>query len=325
MELKFRTLHADEIDVRVQQSFYSDKFKGALLLLYKDARVDMNLLDEVVGPLNWKREHTRDNANCIVSIWDDEKKMWITKEDVGTESNTEAQKGLASDSFKRACVNFGIGRELYTSPKPMIATLSEEDFDKKTFTGRDGKQETKYEISKKLRFSVKEIDYDDSRRINKLVIIDNNNREVFRFPNAKSASKSKPKEEPAPKQPEEKKLVTAETTPDQFRHIWNSAESSNVTPQDIALVARVWGLFPEPENTPLEEVTKSVLVHSKCPSTPDEFANYEELCAAMSEATSFEMVGASVKMAAGLQYEQSVRDYANAICKKKGFKPEKNN
>lgn len=109
---KFRTLRADEIDCRVAQV----KASGLTLLLYKDARCDQNILDETVGPMNWQRHHGRDNANCIVSIWDDEKKQWIEKEDVGTESRTEREKGLASDSFKRACFNWGIGRELYTAP-----------------------------------------------------------------------------------------------------------------------------------------------------------------------------------------------------------------
>lgn len=111
-QLKFRKLRADEIDCRIGQI----KEKGLTLLLYKDARCDMNVLDETVGPKDWKREHTRDNANCIVSIWDESKKEWVSKEDTGSESNTEAEKGLASDSFKRACVNWGIGRELYTAP-----------------------------------------------------------------------------------------------------------------------------------------------------------------------------------------------------------------
>lgn len=110
--LEFRKLRADEIDCRIG----TISEKGLSLLLYKDARCDMNVLDETVGPLNWKREHTRDNQNCVVSIWDSEKKEWISKEDTGTASNTEAEKGLASDSFKRACVNWGIGRELYTAP-----------------------------------------------------------------------------------------------------------------------------------------------------------------------------------------------------------------
>ena len=113
-ELKFRKLNADEIECRI--GTIQKDGKGLSLLLYKDARCDMNILDETVGALNWKREHGRENANCIVSIWDDEKKQWISKEDTGTESNTEKAKGLASDSFKRACVNWGIGRELYTAP-----------------------------------------------------------------------------------------------------------------------------------------------------------------------------------------------------------------
>lgn len=111
-KLEFRLLNADEIEVRVGHTTSN----GAILLLYKDARCDMNILDETVGCLNWQRHHSRDNANCIVSIWDAEKKQWIEKEDTGTESNTQAEKGLASDSFKRACTNLGIGRELYTAP-----------------------------------------------------------------------------------------------------------------------------------------------------------------------------------------------------------------
>ena len=109
---KFRDLQADEIECRIGQA----KENGVSLLLYKDARADQNILDETVGASNWQRHHTRDNANCIVSIWDDDKKQWIEKEDTGTESNTEKEKGLASDSFKRACFNWGIGRELYTAP-----------------------------------------------------------------------------------------------------------------------------------------------------------------------------------------------------------------
>lgn len=116
MNLAFRLLRADEIDCRVA----SCSEYGVQLLLYKDARCDQNILDETVGPMNWQRKHTRDNANCIVSLWDDDKKQWIEKEDTGKESFTEAEKGLASDSFKRACFNWGIGRELYTAPQMFV-------------------------------------------------------------------------------------------------------------------------------------------------------------------------------------------------------------
>lgn len=112
----FRLLRADEIECRISTC----NQYGVGLLLYKDARCDQNILDETVGAKNWMRHHTRDNANCIVAIWDEEKKQWIEKEDTGTESNTEAEKGLASDSFKRACFNWGIGRELYTAPNMFV-------------------------------------------------------------------------------------------------------------------------------------------------------------------------------------------------------------
>ena len=124
MEYMFRNLKANEIDVRVSTC----NEKGVSLLLYKDARVDQDILDETVGPMNWQRKHTRDNANCIVEIWDNEKSQWISKEDTGTESFSQAEKGLASDSFKRACVNWGIGRELYTSPLIKIWLTKDEDY-----------------------------------------------------------------------------------------------------------------------------------------------------------------------------------------------------
>ena len=114
---KFRDLRADEIECRVQ----SVKENGLVLLLYKDARVDMNILDETVGSSNWQREHyeCKGNLFCRVGIGITRKggvSEWVWKSDCGTESNTEAQKGEASDSFKRACFNWGIGRELYTAP-----------------------------------------------------------------------------------------------------------------------------------------------------------------------------------------------------------------
>ena len=109
-----RPLKISEIDFRVQSI---NKGGYATILAYKDARVDMNRLDEVVGSLNWKREHLHANHNCVVSIYDPEKQQWVSKEDTGTASFTEAEKGLASDSFKRACFNWGIGRELYDYPE----------------------------------------------------------------------------------------------------------------------------------------------------------------------------------------------------------------
>ncbi|SHK80806.1 hypothetical protein SAMN02745243_03771, partial [Hespellia stercorisuis DSM 15480] len=112
--MDFRTLKADEIECRISMI----KTNGLSLLLYKDARVDQNILDEVVGPMGWERKHTSIDGRlyCTVSIWDATAEQWVSKQDVGTESYTEKEKGQASDSFKRACFNWGIGRELYTAP-----------------------------------------------------------------------------------------------------------------------------------------------------------------------------------------------------------------
>ena len=113
-DLQFRKLRECEIDVRVQSALQN----GVILLLYKDARCDMNILDETVGPTNWTRSHQVIDGKlyCTVSLYDEVKQQWVSKQDVGTESNTEKEKGQASDSFKRACFNWGLGRELYTAP-----------------------------------------------------------------------------------------------------------------------------------------------------------------------------------------------------------------
>jgi len=173
--LTFRPLEAREIECRVAQ--VSKDGKGLSLLLYKDARCDMAILDETVGAMNWQRKHGRENANCVVSIWDDAKKAWIEKEDTGTESNTEAEKGLASDSFKRACVNWGIGRELYTAPfiwiTPDKCTIEKDDKSGK-YNCRD-------------HFTVTDIGYNEHREINRLTIFnDKRKAAVYEYSNGKS-------------------------------------------------------------------------------------------------------------------------------------------
>lgn len=111
--MKFRNLNASDIDVRIA----SIKETGLSLLLYKDARCDMNILDETVGSENWQRKHyeCKGNLYCSVGIFTPNN-GWVWKDDCGAESYTEKEKGESSDSFKRACFNWGIGRELYTAP-----------------------------------------------------------------------------------------------------------------------------------------------------------------------------------------------------------------
>lgn len=165
----FRLLRADEIEARIQ----SVQKNGCVVLLYKDARCDMNILDETFGASNWQRNHELINGNlyCNVGIkFNDE---WIWKQDVGTESNTEKEKGQASDSFKRACFNWGIGRELYTSPFIWIALDEKEINNGKCYT----------------KFIVKEIEYNKNEEITKVVIVDDKGKQRFPKVNEKEPTK----------------------------------------------------------------------------------------------------------------------------------------
>ena len=177
--MKIRTLRTSEIECRVQQV----KSNGCVLLLYKDARCDMRILDEVFGIDGWEREHQVVNGNlyCTVRIWSEKRQQWISKQDVGTESNTEKQKGEASDSFKRACFNIGIGRELYSAPFIWI------NLDKSEVQ----EENRRYKLDYKVKFEVKEIEYNEDREISKLVIIDQNGKERFSYGNAKNKTKAK--------------------------------------------------------------------------------------------------------------------------------------
>lgn len=164
MDLNFRKLQASEIECRVAK--VTDK--GCSLLLYKDARVDQRLLDEHVGPMNWQRKHEVIGGNlyCSVGIYDDDKEQWIWKQDVGTESNAEKEKGQASDSFKRACFNWGIGRELYTAPFIWVSDVKK--------VSKNGK----YAVSPNEKFTVKSITY-NGNVIDELIIVNSVGRQVY--------------------------------------------------------------------------------------------------------------------------------------------------
>lgn len=165
MNKEIRLLRADEIECRVG----TIGEKGLSLLLYKDARADMKVLDETFGCLSWQRSHQLINGNlyCTVEIWDEEKKQWIHKQDVGTTSYAEKEKGQASDSFKRACVSVGIGRELYTAPFIWIPAG-------KTFIQKKDNRFVVYD-----KFTVQSISYSRNREISSLVIVNQKGETVF--------------------------------------------------------------------------------------------------------------------------------------------------
>ncbi len=164
---EIRLLKIGEIECRVQSIRKTSKCIGCILLLYKDARVDMKILDETYGPMNWQRSHELINGNlfCNIEVWDESKKCWVSKQDVGVESNTEKEKGQASDSFKRAGFNWGIGRELYTAPFIWIVLNDGEYYEK------DGK----HYLSHNVKFDVSFIEYNSDREIIGLKIKDNHN------------------------------------------------------------------------------------------------------------------------------------------------------
>ena len=167
---EIRTLKADEIEVRIK----TVNQNGCSLLIYKDARCDMKILDETFGVFGWQRTHEVINGNlyCTVEIWDDERSIWIKKQDVGIESKKDAEgnekKGQASDAFKRANVNVGIGRELYDTPFIWVK-LSESEV-----TPNNGK------FSCKTKFSISHVGYTD-RKITELTIIDEFGKERFKL------------------------------------------------------------------------------------------------------------------------------------------------
>lgn len=131
----FSPLSISEIDFRVQSI---NKGGYATILAYKDARADMKRLDERFGMFGWQKKYEVINGNlyCSIGILDTLRDEWVWKQDVGTESMTEKEKGQASDAFKRACFNLGIGRELYDYPIIQIK-LNQNEFSIQNFGGKD--------------------------------------------------------------------------------------------------------------------------------------------------------------------------------------------
>lgn len=173
---EIRLLRADEIECRVG----TINERGLSLLLYKDARVDQKILDEAFGMYGWERTHQSIEGNlyCTVRIWDSEKAQWIEKQDVGTTSYTEKEKGQASDAFKRACVNVGIGRELYTAPFIWIPSSK----------ANIQKRDNRYTTSE--RFQVREISYNEMREIAAITIVNDHGVVVYEYQEKKNSSKN---------------------------------------------------------------------------------------------------------------------------------------
>lgn len=188
-----RLLKANEIECRI--SVINEK--GLSLLLYKDARVDQRILDETFGAFGWKRSHQCIDGNlyCTVEIFDKETGEWVAKQDVGTTGYTEKEKAQASDSFKRACFNWGIGRELYSAPFIWIPA------DKAAIQVKENQnREKRYYCNE--RFYVCSIQYSEDREINALLIVNDKGQPVYELKASGSskgrvtAKKKEPQKEP---------------------------------------------------------------------------------------------------------------------------------
>ena len=180
---KFRNLNPDEVELRVAQAGSKAGRAWAQYLIYKDARVDQRILDDTVGPEYWQKsyEFLDGKLYCTISIWNKELKAWVSKQDVGTESNTEPEKGMASDAQKRAATVWGIGRELYTAPQ-IFVSLAEGEYDV-----RGDKVYPKNGL-----FTVSAMDVDENKKITRLVITDRNGAVRFSWPNKPVSRTSKP-------------------------------------------------------------------------------------------------------------------------------------
>ena len=173
----FRTLNAEEIECRVARVAKNKTGPYAQVLLYKDARCDMTLLDETFGPFGWKVNNQEIKGNLYCSVYIKHGEEWVEKQDVGKESNFESEKGEASDAFKRACFRWGIGRELYSAPKIFINLSDNEVYE------YQGTMQTT------LVLHVSEIAYNEKRRIKTLILMDNNEKVRYVFQEKLSKNK----------------------------------------------------------------------------------------------------------------------------------------
>lgn len=235
-ELKFRTLNANELECRVGATSkdQSGRVKSFQLLLYKTARVDANILDETVGPFNWQKRYYQVKNTMICSIginlnYEDSSKepLWIWKDDGGDDDfQTEQVKGECSDSMKRAAFQWGIGRELYYGPKIWVNV--DEDNNEKSY------------------YSVKTIDYDDNKRITKLIILNTkNNKVAYLYPKDTKVSQTSEK----PPKIEEKPVNEDEL----------NRTSGSLTKKQYAIISFYYGGLKDDE-----KVTFKIWLEKKC-------------------------------------------------------------
>lgn len=174
----FRLLTPQDVEVRMNNA----KNGYADLLVYKNARTDMDILDETFDVMGWQCSYSEVNGvvYCTISVYDAEKKMWISKTDCGAETQVEAEKGQASDAFKRAAFRFGIGRALYSCPKIRVQLYDGEGY--------------------WTKFKVDTLEYDTDDKCSKLVITDAIGRVRFSWEKGETITRTFNVQQPQPRQ-----------------------------------------------------------------------------------------------------------------------------
>ncbi len=261
MEQKeIRLLTKDDIEVKVKKVLDGK----ALLLLYKTARIDMAILDEVFGVFNWCNEYKeiKGNMYCGVGVRESADKDFIWKWDCGIESREDEEgnqkKGEASDAFKRACFKVGIGRELYTAPVIYI----------KAETVADGK---KHKLKDSFaKYTVKEIQYNENREITKLIIVDRKGVQVFPV--------NKVENTPAPKEEKKQPAITGEKLKERQQRLQEALANSEITLENAKKWAKIKSKQDiEPEQLSddlfealIQSITKPEYQKKKEETPPDE-------------------------------------------------------
>jgi len=250
-DLKLNTpIPIEEIDFRVQSI---NKGGYATILAYKDARVDMNRLDAVYGIEGWQKKYDLidNHLFCSVGVYSDKLKQWVWKQDVGTESNTEKEKGEASDAFKRACFNLGIGRELYDYPLIQLKLNPDE------FEVKGDKVVPTWNF--KLKEWVWQSEFLDGK-LTKLVCIDNKKATRFIYP-----SNTKQETPPSPKATEPIKMMTEE----QKNKIIEFMSMTSYFSADKIKTTLEWIA----KDQPFDNAQRTI---NRCQSTIDEIKNAEK-------------------------------------------------
>ena len=250
MDLNFRTLTASEIECRadVVGNFIE-------ISLHNKAHTCTSILNEVVGPMNWEKEYTNGNKNCVVRIWDKDKKMMISKEDCGGPlTDKDGHKGQASNGFKRVCaLGWGLGIELYSQPQIKLPR-----------TDANVTYDNRNNVVVSEEYSVALIEYSEERQITRCQIVNRAGQIVYDGPDENGGSRVTPPVE------EEEQLVIPENA-DMLNDEHSEIEDDDVIANTV--VDQEDSVEELPDNTDgYEDAITDAFMEQKMPFSKTDYA-----------------------------------------------------